>query len=116
MNVVEINPQNGTALTTLSQYVSFAIPLTIASAWIIIAIQSKYIFPKGTSIYKRLGWPILIVDIISRKRLGGKLQDQQTIPVAHWYTAEGGDKEKYIFFGDPTCPWVVYFINFLLCI
>ena len=71
MNVVEINPQNGSAITTLSQYVSFAIPLTLVSAWIIVAFQSKYMFPEGTSIYKRLGWPVFIFDVISRKRLRG---------------------------------------------
>jgi len=76
MNVIEINPQGGTALTTLSQYIALTLPLTIATVWIIIAFQSKHIFPEGTSFYKRLGWPILIIDVISRKRLGGRLRDQ----------------------------------------
>jgi len=81
MNVVEINPQGGTAITNLSQYVALTLPLTILTAWIIIAFQSKYIFPEGTSFYKRLGWPIFIMDAISRKRLGGKLQDQPIVAV-----------------------------------
>ena len=76
MNVVEINPQGGTALTSLSQYIALTLPITILTAWIIIAFQSKNIFPKGTSIYKRLGWPILIIDVISRRRIGIKFQDQ----------------------------------------
>ena len=76
MNVVEINPQGGTALTNLTQYIALTLPLTIATVWIIIAFQSKHIFPEGTSLYKRLGWPILIIDVISRKRLGGRFQDQ----------------------------------------
>lgn len=82
MNVIEINPQGGTALTNLSQYVALTLPLTVVTAWIIIAFQSKYIFPEGTSFYKRLGWPIFIIDVISRRRLGEKLQDQP-IPAEH---------------------------------
>ena len=74
MNVVEINPQGGSALTHLYQYVALTLPLTIATAWVIFAFQSKHLFPEGTSFYKRLGWPIYIIDIISRKRSGGKFQ------------------------------------------
>jgi hypothetical protein len=77
MNVNEINPQNGTALTNLSQYIALTLPMTIVTAWIIIAFQSKHIFPQGTSLYKRLGWPFFIMDVISRKRLAGKFQGQQ---------------------------------------
>lgn len=76
MNVAEINPQGGNALTHLTQYIGLTLPLTIFTAWIIIAFQSKYIFPKGTSLYKRLGWPFFIIDVISRKRLAGRFEDQ----------------------------------------
>jgi len=76
MNVVEINPQGGTARTNLSQYIALTLPITFLTAWVIIAFQSKHIFPKGTSFYKRLGWPIFIINAISRKRLAGKFQDQ----------------------------------------
>lgn len=90
MNVSEINPQGGTALTNISQYIALTLPLTIVTAWIIIAFQSKYIFPEGTSFYKRLGWPIFIINVISRKRSGGKfqLQDQQ---LPSFDNGEGGD-------------------------
>ena len=38
MNVVEINPQNGTALTHLYQYIiALTLPMMIVTAWIIIA-------------------------------------------------------------------------------
>ena len=74
MNVVEINPQGGTAITNLSQYIALTLPLTIVTAWIIIAFQSKCLFPEGTSLYKRFGWPIFIIDIILRRRSGGKFQ------------------------------------------
>lgn len=77
MNVVEINPQNGNAITHLYQYIALTLPMTIITAWVIIAFQSKHIFPKGTSLYKRLGWPFFIIDAISRKRLVGKFQDQR---------------------------------------
>jgi len=78
MNVVEINPQEGTARTNLSQYVALTLPLTLFTAWIIMAFQSKYFFPKGTSLFKRLAWPIFIIDVISKRRVGGegKFQDQ----------------------------------------
>ena len=70
MNVIEINPQNGTANTNLGQYVALALPLTLATIWIIIAFQSKHIFPQGqgTSFIKRLGWPFLIFTLMSRRR------------------------------------------------
>jgi hypothetical protein len=78
MNVVEINPQDGTAITNLSQYVALTLPLTVFTAWIIMAFQSKHFFPKGTSLYKRLAWPVFIIDVISKRRVGGggEFQDQ----------------------------------------
>ena len=60
MNVSEITPStNG----SLWQYLALAIPLTIVTAWIIIMFQSKYIFPKDTSFWKRLAWPVYLVFI-----------------------------------------------------
>jgi hypothetical protein len=76
MNVVEINPQGGTAITNLSQYIALTLPLTIFTAWLIIAFQSKHIFPKGTSLYKRFAWPVFIIDAISKKRAVGQFRDQ----------------------------------------
>ena len=58
MNVSEITPStNG----SLWQYFAVAAPLTLLTAWIIVAFQSKYVFPKGTSFKKRLAWPIYLV-------------------------------------------------------
>lgn len=58
MNVSEITPStNG----SLWEYLSLAIPLTLVTAWIIVAFQSKYIFPEGTSFMKRLAWPVFLV-------------------------------------------------------
>jgi hypothetical protein len=57
MNVNEITPgTNG----TISHYFALALPLTIPTAWIIIAFQSKYIFPAGTGFWKRLTWPFFL--------------------------------------------------------
>lgn len=66
MNVGEITPStNG----TLREYFALAIPLTLVTAWIIVAFQSKYVFPKGTSIWKRLAWPVylVLVPLFSKK-------------------------------------------------
>ena len=64
MNVSEITPStNG----TLWQYFALAVPLTLVTAWIIVAFQSKYIFPKGTSFWKRLLWPLLLMPMFSKK-------------------------------------------------
>jgi hypothetical protein len=58
MNVGEISPStNG----SLWQYLALAIPLTLLTAWLIVAFQSKYVFPKGTSFMKRLAWPVYLV-------------------------------------------------------
>lgn len=63
MNVSELTPDtNG----TLSLYFAVVIPLTILTAWVIIAFQSKYMFP-GTSFIKRLAWPIFVIPMFSRK-------------------------------------------------
>ncbi|TFK31450.1 hypothetical protein BDQ12DRAFT_694126 [Crucibulum laeve] len=58
MNVGEISP--GT-LGTLPHYVETAVPLTVTTIWIIIAFQSRYIFPNNVSFWVRLGWPFLML-------------------------------------------------------
>lgn len=65
MNVGEISPStNG----TLWQYVTMAVPLTLVTAWIIITVQSKYIFPPGTSLMKRLAWPFFLIPPMFSKK------------------------------------------------
>ena len=66
MNVNEITPStNG----SLWQYFSVAVPLTLFTAWLIVAFQSKYTFPKGTSLMKRLAWPyyLVLLPLFSKK-------------------------------------------------
>ena len=81
MNVIEINPQGGTAITNLSQYVALTLPLTVVTALVIIVFQGKYIFSDGIGLFKRFGWPAFITDVVSRKRLRGKYQDQPPLGV-----------------------------------
>jgi len=65
MNVDVIN--TGTR-GTIGYYVAFALSLTIVTAWIIMAFQSKYLFPPETSFIKRLAWPMFITDMITQRR------------------------------------------------
>ncbi|KAF8963414.1 hypothetical protein BDZ97DRAFT_1919846 [Flammula alnicola] len=58
MNVREINP--GT-LGTLPHYIAVSISLTLLSAWVIIAFQSKYLFSTNRSFIARLAWPVHII-------------------------------------------------------
>ncbi|KIM41609.1 hypothetical protein M413DRAFT_445584 [Hebeloma cylindrosporum] len=65
MNVAEINPGSE---GTLPHYFAVALPLTIVTAWVIIAFQSKYIFEDKTNFLKRLGWPAYLVLQMIRKK------------------------------------------------
>jgi hypothetical protein len=58
MNVSELSPSTNGSLWL---YFVVAAPLTILTAWIIVAFQSKYIFPEGTGMMKRLAWPYYLV-------------------------------------------------------
>jgi len=70
MNVIEINPSAAQGPHThLSQYVALALLLTFTTIWISVAFSSKYVYPPGTSVFKRLGWPIFLIPImLSRKK------------------------------------------------
>ncbi|KAF8997735.1 hypothetical protein BDQ17DRAFT_1544282 [Cyathus striatus] len=56
MNVKEITDD---ARATLGHYISAAIPMTIATVWIIIAFHSKHVVEKP--FWQRLGWPYLLL-------------------------------------------------------
>jgi hypothetical protein len=64
MNVEAINGTGG----PITSYLALALPLTMVTAWIIIAFQSENIFPPGTSFIKRLGWPVFFISMMSKKR------------------------------------------------
>lgn len=57
MNISEIVP--GTT-ESLEHYFETALPLTLASVWVIIAFQSKYVLGDEMPFWQRLGWPILM--------------------------------------------------------
>jgi len=65
MNVIEINPDSH---ETLPHYFAFAFPLTIVTAWVIIAFQSKHIFKDKTNFFSRLGWPVYLLIAMITKR------------------------------------------------
>ncbi|TFK75702.1 hypothetical protein BDN72DRAFT_451962 [Pluteus cervinus] len=55
MNIVEINPgTNG----NYEQFFLLALGLTAITIWVIVAFQSRYLYPPQTSILRRLGWPV----------------------------------------------------------
>lgn len=104
MNVAEINPGS---LETLPHYVAAAVPFTIATVWIIIAFQSKYIFKTEVSFWWRLTWPFQLfyemyirkqrkpstahtfVDVEDEKEITfniereGSLRDVEVLPTTH---------------------------------
>jgi len=73
MNVKEIVPDtNG----TISHYIATAFPFTILTIWIIIAFQSKYMFPHS-SFWRRLFWPYLLVPrLFGQRRYPVRLSDE----------------------------------------
>ncbi|TFK29543.1 hypothetical protein FA15DRAFT_664090 [Coprinopsis marcescibilis] len=58
MNVTEINPGSGTSIPI---YIAVAVPLTLFTAWVIVAFQSKYIFPGEVPFWRRLTWPFFLL-------------------------------------------------------
>ncbi|KAF6751710.1 hypothetical protein DFP72DRAFT_1172115 [Ephemerocybe angulata] len=58
MNVKEMVPET---LGTLPHYLETALTLTLATAWIIIAFQSKMYFQPRTPLWKRMGWPYVLL-------------------------------------------------------
>ncbi|KAF8062242.1 hypothetical protein FPV67DRAFT_1563640 [Lyophyllum atratum] len=55
MNVTTFVPDTG---GTLPHYLAVAIPLTITTIWVVVAFQSKHIFPTDTSLLRRFAWPV----------------------------------------------------------
>jgi len=74
MNVREISPDT---LGSLSHYVETALSLTLLTVWVIIAFQSKYIFPEGVTFMKRLGWPFfLLMKLFGKNMFAKKSTDE----------------------------------------
>ncbi|KAG6907533.1 hypothetical protein DXG01_008569 [Tephrocybe rancida] len=85
MNIQEVSPNT---LGTLPHYLAVAIPLTVITIWVVIAFQSKYIYPDGTSLFVRFAWPIQLCLNILRTGVG--TQPEQDIPL----TTVGGDSRR----------------------
>jgi len=57
MNVEELVPDTK---GTVPHYIEAALPFLLLTVWIIIAFQSRYIFPAHVTFWKRLLWPFLL--------------------------------------------------------
>jgi len=100
MNVSEINP--GT-LGTLGKYFATALPLTIITAWIMIAFQYETILPPGTSIYERLAWPIFfLMKLFEDWR---KKDKQTTDPFSITTFYEDGQKRRNVIYSITEEGW-----------
>ncbi|KAG5644685.1 hypothetical protein DXG03_007985 [Asterophora parasitica] len=65
MNVKEISPDTE---GTLPHYVAAALSLTVATIWVVVAFQSKFIFPPETSLLMRFTWPVQLCLNLLRSR------------------------------------------------
>jgi len=55
MNVTTFVPNTG---GTIPHYLAVTIPLTTITVWVVMAFQSKHLYPDGTSLWRRFGWPV----------------------------------------------------------
>ncbi|KAF8523159.1 hypothetical protein BU17DRAFT_86332 [Hysterangium stoloniferum] len=72
MNIKEINDQQGTK-GTLVHYVGTAISFTLATVWVVIALQGNWTYANGNEVgmLSRFSWPLLFV----QERWGERRQD-----------------------------------------
>ncbi|KAG6868349.1 hypothetical protein C0993_004689 [Termitomyces sp. T159_Od127] len=76
MNIQNLVPDT---VGTLAHYFEVAIPLTMVTIWIVVTFQSKNIYPEGTSLFTRLGWPVqLCLNLLKYK--DGR-QSNKSIPM-----------------------------------
>lgn len=53
---------------TLGHYAEVAIAFTLSTVWVIVTFQSKYIYPNGTPLWVRFGWPVkLLLDFLKSR-------------------------------------------------
>jgi Mg2+ and Co2+ transporter CorA len=75
MNLKSLNPISNPTVTT---FFEVTIPLTVVTIWIIVALQSEYMFKKP-SLRHRIAWPYYLVQYLfkrtrDRKRDNGKVE------------------------------------------
>jgi hypothetical protein len=64
MNVIELN--SGT-YGSIAHYAEVTLPLTFVTIWIIVAFQSRFVLRDDDSMWKKLLWPIALVQkLLSR--------------------------------------------------
>ncbi|KAF9530553.1 hypothetical protein CPB83DRAFT_850531 [Crepidotus variabilis] len=102
MNVSEINP--GT-FGSLAHYVEVALPLTLLTAWIMVAFQSAYIIPDGTSFFARLWWPVFLVkSMLPQKPKAEEAQQSTMFGRPGGPNSFAGSKEDFADFIDIQSP------------
>lgn len=73
---------------TLGHYFAVAISLTVSTVWVIVAFQSKYIYPPNTPLWRRFGWPVMLCMNLMSSRFGrteGQLPIRKGIKdESHW--------------------------------
>ncbi|KAG2007277.1 hypothetical protein CC2G_014982 [Coprinopsis cinerea AmutBmut pab1-1] len=74
MNVSEINPEGN---ATIPHYIAIALPLTIFTAWVIVAFQARYIFKGNVPFWRRLTWPFVLFyeRVLRRPKQFGEPED-----------------------------------------
>ncbi|ESK94948.1 hypothetical protein Moror_13953 [Moniliophthora roreri MCA 2997] len=81
MNVTQFTSESH---FSVSIYISVAVPLTIATVWVVMTVQSKYFQGRKTSFWMRLGWPVLLV-----KKMLGFNEPREVIPSNEWPFSRG---------------------------
>ncbi|KAG6829590.1 hypothetical protein H0H87_010739 [Tephrocybe sp. NHM501043] len=80
MNIKDFVPgTEGTA----AHYLEVAIPLTGLTIWVVVAFQSKFIYPEGTGLFKRFAWPVQLCLNLLRTGTSGVANDDiplSTVP------------------------------------
>jgi len=81
MNIVEINPDTR---GTWALYIITLLAMTVPTVWIIIAMQSKYMFKEpDVSFWKRLCWPFYLARYWLKKSTDPTRR--RTIPLTPYY-------------------------------
>ncbi|KAG6829922.1 hypothetical protein H0H92_002945 [Tricholoma furcatifolium] len=68
-------------LGTLPHYFAVALPLTFVTVWVVIAFQSKWIYPKDTPLWKRFGWPVYLAHDVYQTKFGKKSVEEIPLSV-----------------------------------
>ncbi|KAG6889951.1 hypothetical protein C0995_013478 [Termitomyces sp. Mi166 len=76
MNIQDLVPNT---FGTLAHYFEVAIPLTMITIWVVVTFQSKNIYPQGTSLLTRFGWPVQLCLNLLKSKIGR--ESDENIPM-----------------------------------